>query len=313
MTSVVIGGAGFIGRRLIPRLVERGEDVVCMDINPSAAAFDALGERVKVVRGDVTQFDDVMVVLSEARPERLVNLSYYIGSDLPPRVATKLNVVGMDNCFEAARLAGVRHTVFASSLAVSGAQSHFGERATTEDDFRHGAKQYAWCKIFNEWQARDYIDKYGMTITAVRPANVTGPDKIRGSIDHVNCITRPARGEPVTFPYRDAMRTPIHVDDIAEVFARVTMTDKPAHAIYNSGGTAISLGELAEMVRGFLPDARVSFENETGGREISSNYLIDNRRLVEEFGVQYVPFRQRVLQIINEVRAEAGKPPIADG
>ena len=44
MTSVVIGGAGFIGRRLIPRLVERGEDVVCMDINPDAAAFEAEAE-----------------------------------------------------------------------------------------------------------------------------------------------------------------------------------------------------------------------------------------------------------------------------
>ena len=313
MTSLVIGGTGFIGRRLIPRLVERGEDVVCMDINPGAAAFEAEGDRVEVVRGDVTQFDDVMALAGEVRPERLVNLSYYIGSDLPPRVATKLNVVGMDNCFEAARLAGVRHTVFASSLAVSGAQSHFGERATTEDDFRHGAKQYAVCKIFNEWQAKDYIDKYGMTITAVRPANVTGPDKVRGSIDHVNCVTGPARGEPVSFPYRDAMRAPIHVDDIAEVFARVAMTEKPAHAIYNSGGTAISLGDLAEMVRGYLPDARISFENETGGRETSGNYLIDNRRLVEEFGVQYAPLSRRVLQIINEVRAQMGRPPVAVG
>ena len=106
MTSVVIGGAGFIGRRLIPRLVERGEDVVCMDINPDTAAFGAEGGRVKVVRSDVTQFDDVIVLLAETRPERLINLSYYIGSDLPPRVATKLNVVGMDNCFEAARLSG---------------------------------------------------------------------------------------------------------------------------------------------------------------------------------------------------------------
>ena len=313
MTSVVIGGSGFIGRRLIPRLVERGEDVVCMDINPDAAAFEAQGDRVNVVRGDVTQFDDVMAVVAEAGAERLVNLSYYIGSDLPPRVATKLNVVGMDNCFEAARLAGVRHTVFASSLAVSGAQRHFGERATNEDDYRHGAKQYAVCKIFNEWQAKDYIDKYGMTITAVRPANVTGPEKIRGSLDHVSCVTGPARGEPVSFPYRDAMRAPIHVDDIAEVFARVAMTDEPAHAIYNSGGTAISLGELADIVRELLPDARISFENETGGKEISSNYLIDNRRLVEEFGVQYAPFRQRVLQIINEVRAELGEPPVAEG
>ena len=311
MSIVVIGGTGFIGRRLIPLLVGRGESVVCMDINTAAASFAAQGDRVKVVRGDVTQFDDVMGVVAETRPERLLNLSYHIGSDLPPHVATKLNVVGMDNCFEAARLCGVRHTVYASSLAVSGQQKHFGERPVTEEDFRYGDYQYAVHKIFNDWQAKDYTDKFGMTITGVRPANVTGPDKVRGSVDHVNCITQPARGQPVTFPYRDAMRIPIHVDDIAEVFARVLLADKPRHPIYNSGGTTISMGALADMVREFIPDADIRFEQETGGRERSGNFLIDNRRLVEEFGVQYAPFRQRVLQIVNEVRREEGRQPIA--
>ncbi len=307
MSIVVVGGAGFIGRRLIPILEKQGEQIVCMDINPGAASF---GAGVRMVRGDVTQFDEVMAVVSEARPERLINLSYYIGSDLPPRVATKLNVLGMDNCFEAARLCGVKHTVYASSLAVSGQQSHFGERATTEDDLKHGDNQYAVNKIFNEWQARDYREKYGMVITGVRPANVTGPDKVSGSVDHVNCITRPARGQPVSFPYRDAMRIPVHVDDIAEVFARVLMSDKPRHALYNSGGHTISLGDLATMVREFLPDAKITFEHETGGRERSGNFLIDNSRLVQEFGMQYAPFRQRVLQIINDVRKDDGKPPL---
>ena len=32
-------------------------------------------------------------------------------------------------------------------------------------------------------------------MTAIRPANVTGPDKIVGSVDHVFCITDPARGK----------------------------------------------------------------------------------------------------------------------
>jgi nucleoside-diphosphate-sugar epimerase len=310
VTVVVIGGAGFIGRRLIPLLVARGEHVTCMDINPGAAAFEPLGEAVRVVRGDVTQFDDVMAVVAEAKPSRLINLSYHIGSDLPPHVATKLNVVGMDNCFEAARLCGVPHTIYASSLAVSGQQRHFGERATTEEDRCFGDNQYAMNKIFNEFQARDYAEKFGMTITGIRPANVTGPDKLRGSVDHVNCITQPARGRPVTFPFGDAMRIPIHVDDIAEVFARVAAVEKPRHAIYNSGGTTISLGELAEMVRSFLPDARITFEQESGGRERSGNFLIDNRRLVEEFGVQYAPFRQRVLQIINDIRSDEGMPPL---
>ena len=45
---------------------------------------------------------------------------------------------------------------------------------------------------------------------------------------------------------------------------------------------------------------------------IRGNYLIDNSRLVQEFGMQYRPYRERVLQIINEVRREAGLPLVAD-
>jgi nucleoside-diphosphate-sugar epimerase len=108
------------------------------------------------------------------------------------------------------------------------------------------------------------------------------------------------------------MRSPLHVDDIAEVFARVLLTDKPRYAVYNSGGTPISLGELADLVREFLPDAQITFERETGGKEASGNYLIDNSRLIQEFGLQYLPYRQRVLQIINDTRCEAGLPAVAD-
>jgi len=263
-----------------------------------------------VVRGDVTQFDDVMAAMTDAKPTRAINLSYFLGSEHAPHIATKLNVMGMDNCFEAARLCGVDRVVYASSLAVNGMQKHYGDRMITEDDFRYGDVQYAVHKMFNEFQAQDYNEKYGMTITGIRPANVTGPDKVRGSVDHVNCITQPARGKPVSFPYKDAMRCPVHVDDIAEVFTRVLLADRPKHAIYNTGGTAISLGALADIVRDYLPDARIEFEHETGGREQSGNYLIDNSRLVQEFGVQYRPFRERVLQIINEIRAQEQLPAI---
>jgi nucleoside-diphosphate-sugar epimerase len=307
MPVFVIGGSGFIGIRVIPLLIARGETVVCMDINTNIP----MGEGVTVVRGDVTQFDDVMSTMAAAKPDRVINLSYHIGSDLAPHVAMKLNVLGMDNCFEAARILGVKHVVYASSLAVSGQQKHFGERATTEDDFRHGNVQYAMHKIFNEWQAQDYSEKYGMQITGIRPANVTGPDKLRGSVDHVNCITQPARGKPVSFPYSDTVRIPIHVDDIAEVFARVALADKPKHRIYNSGGHSISMGDLAKMVREFLPGAQISFDKETGGKELSGNYLIDNSRLVQEFSLQYRPFRERVRQIINEIRTQEGMPPVA--
>jgi len=217
----------------------------------------------------------------------------------------------MDNCFEAARVSGVNRVAYASSLAVSGEQKFYGDRLVTEDDFRHGHVQYAMHKIFNEWQAQDYREKHGMEITAIRPANVTGPDKIVGSVDHVFCITDPARGKPVSFPYKDAMRCPVHVDEIAEIFARVIMKDKPEYMTYNTGGQPISLGELADIVREYLPDAQINFDKETGGKELSGNYMIDNTRLVQEFGVQYRPYRERVLQIINDIRREEGLSPVS--
>ena len=312
MSTLILGGTGFIGRRLVPLLAQRGEEVVCMDVNPGTASYDHLGKQVRVMRGDVTQFDDVIAATVAAKPTRIVNLAYFLGSEHAPHVATKLNIIGMDNCFEAARLCGANRVVFASSLAVSGEQKFYGDRAVNEDDFRHGHVQYAMHKIFNEWQAQDYREKHGMEITAIRPANVTGNDKIVGSVDHVKCITFPARGEAISFPYKDAMRCPIHVDEIAEIFARVITTDKPKNWVYNTGGVAISLGEIADLVHEFLPDAKITFDKDTGGKAISGNYLIDNSRLVQEFGVQYRPYRERVLQIINEVRREAGLPLVAD-
>lgn len=71
---LAIGGGGFIGRRLIPLLVTRGERVTCVDINVSTPAFDSLGDAMQMRRGDVTQFDDVMAAVAETNPERMINL-----------------------------------------------------------------------------------------------------------------------------------------------------------------------------------------------------------------------------------------------
>ena len=313
MSILVIGAAGFIGRRLVPILAVRGERVTAMDIDAGRAtsAFADLVDAVTIRKGDVTCFDDVVEAMIEAKADRVINLSYFIG-DLAPRQAFKLDILGMDNCFEAARLTGVKHTVFASSLAVSGLQKHFGERPVNEDDPRHGNSQYAVNKIYNEWQAHDYRRKYDMTITAVRPANVTGPDKKFGSIDHVDCMCEPARGNVVSFPHADAMRCVIHVEDIAEVFARVVLSDKPKHQTYNSGGTTVSIGELAGLVREVVPDADIRFDAETGGREASGNYLVDNSRLVEEFEVQYAPLGQRVRDVVDELRRDMECLPRTD-
>src|SRR5436853_3295255 len=92
MSTLILGGTGFIGRRLVPLLAQRGEEVVCMDINPGTASYDHLGKQVQVVRGDVSQFDDVISAMAAAKPTRVVNLAYYLGSEHPPHTAFKLNI-----------------------------------------------------------------------------------------------------------------------------------------------------------------------------------------------------------------------------
>jgi len=315
MRVLVIGGAGFIGPRVMRRLAERGDDVSCMDVNPNSSSTADLRDRIRLLRGDITLMDDVVRAMMEVKPERVLNLAYLLGArsdgvtgDQDPHFAVRLNILGMDNCFEAARICGIKRVVYASSLAVYGRQSEFGDRPLTEEDLRLGAGIYAASKIFNEHQAEWYNRAYGMAITGIRPANVTGPDKVRGSMDHVLCVTQPARGQPVQFPFRDAMRLPLHVDDIAEIFARVTLAGTSRYPVYNSGGETISLGELADLVRRYLPEAQVTFEKDEGGRAASGNYMMDNTRLREEFEYSLAPFPQRVLEIINDIRREEGLP-----
>jgi nucleoside-diphosphate-sugar epimerase len=308
MSTLVLGATGFIGPRLIRRLVARGESVVGMDLNPGAAGFGGVPIGAPVVRGDITQFEDVMRLVLDVKPDRLINLAYGLGAgEGNPHQVMRLDILGMDNCFEAARLGGVKRVVYASSIAVSGQQSNFGDRPATEDDPVYGTSQYAMHKIFNEFQARKYINNYGMSIIGVRPANVTGPDKVRGSTDHVQIMVDGARGKPVHLPKKGLMRLLVHVEDMAEVFARILLADAPRYHLYNSGGIPVSLGELADIVRGFVPGAQITFAQE-GGREDSGNYLVDNSRLTKEFGVEYPGLHTRVLEVINDVRQQEGLP-----
>ena len=308
MSTLVIGATGFIGPRLIRRLIARGEPVVGMDLNPAAAAFGDVPIGAPVLRGDVTRFEDVMRTILDVKPERVINLAYGLGAgEGNPHQVMRLDILGMDNCFEACRLAGIKRVVYASSIAVSGQQSHFGDRLVNEDDPVHGTSQYAMHKIFNEFQARKYIKTYGMSIVGVRPANVTGPDKVRGSVDHVQIMTEAARGKPVHLPHKGMMRLLVHVEDMAEIFARVLLAETPRHSLYNSGGIPVSLGALADMVKGFLPDAKITFGNE-GGKELSGNYLVDNSRLGQEFGIEFPGLHTRVLETINDVRRSEGLP-----
>jgi hypothetical protein len=117
--------------------------------------------------------------------------------------------------------------------------------------------------------AHDYRRAYGTTITCVRSDNVTGPDK-KFAHDHVNRMCQPAR-KVRHLPRHHALRHPRrgHGGGIRARGCRPWTS--PKHTTLQFRGITLSIGELAALVREFLPKKpKIRFEAETGGRRHSA-------------------------------------------
>jgi UDP-glucose 4-epimerase len=312
MKFLVTGGTGFIGASVVRNLAARGVAMVVADLSSSAASG-----AVKVEAMDVADARSVEAVF-ERHPDitHCIHLAYLMSAEVEanPVLGVNVNVLGMVNMFEAVVRHRLARLVFASSETVFGAsQARYGDRPVKEEDFCSPEDHfftYGVMKLLDEFMARKYMEKYGISLACVRPAVVFGHGRKRGSVLWAeDFASRPAQGETARLPFsRHSRETWIYKDDCAEQLVRLALKDKLAHFAYNNGGAYASGEEIAAAVRHWLPEARIEFD-ETKPRTPLIDWQ-DGERLIEEIDFRPRPLSEGVRAHINEALRELGRKEI---
>jgi UDP-N-acetylglucosamine/UDP-N-acetylgalactosamine 4-epimerase len=172
---LITGGAGFIGSNLVAELVGRGERVRVLDnfATGQRPNLAALADKIEVIEGDIRSYhivreavDGVDFVLHQAA------LPSVPRSVRDPITTNEVNVLGTLNMLQAARDAGVKRLVYASSSSVYGDNPELPKR---EIMCPRPLSPYAISKLAGEQYCQTFWRLYGFETVCLRYFNVFGP------------------------------------------------------------------------------------------------------------------------------------------
>ncbi len=222
MTVLVTGARGFVGRRLVARLLQGGWSVVGIDREV-----------------DVADEAQVAKTFAEARPDAVVHLaalSFVPTSWKDPKGVYRVNFLGVRSVLEAARLHAPRARVLVvSSGHVYGTAAPRTEPFTEASPLRPSSP-YAWSKAAADRLGALYAER-GLDVLRARPFNHTGPGRpdhfvessFARQIAEVEAGKRPPRIEVGNL---DALRDFLDVDDVIEAYLKLLDPAVP-RGVYN--------------------------------------------------------------------------------
>ena len=311
MSIMVTGGTGFIGNRIIRKLLDRGEEVVCFDLAPPRNNLEPYADRINFYRGDISQIPHLLEAINTFDVHKIIHMAALLPPDTEdrPHFGMSVNIHGTNNVFDAARWSNIQRVVYASSIAVYGVQETFGDRPINETDLSDPVNVYGMTKAANDFAAGRYRERYNMDIRGVRICTVFGHGRVTGMTGMIGglMMSLPAIGKPVTMEFDPNEASPmIHAEDAAEIFVQVSLSNNLQHPIYISGGHLATIQDIANIVKEYIPEAQIT----TGDRPVPHVYLVDNSRMLSDIGYEMAPLRVRVLEHMNDARVEAGLPPL---
>jgi len=254
MRALVTGGAGFIGSNLVDGLLARGDEVHVLDDLTTGRRENlggALARGARLHEGSVAEPPDVEAALRAARAEVVFHLAAQIDvrrAVADPAHDAQVNVVGTAVLLEAARRAGVRRVVFAST---GGAIYGDAEAIPTREDTPAAAlSPYGASKAAAESYLELYARLHGLSTFALRLANVYGPRQDPLGEAGVVAMYCGAAGDgrsATVFGDGRQTRDFVYVGDVVEAF--LAAGDAPVTGRANVGtGRETTVLELAQAL-----------------------------------------------------------------
>lgn len=244
---LITGGAGFIGSRLAAILAERNQVTVLDDL--SNGPRSNLPEGVSHIDGDIRNTETISAVTKGVdvifHEAALVDISQSISH---PTVSHAVNTTATLELLEQARKVDAR-VVFASSAAIYGDPPSVPVAETAP---KRPFSPYGIQKLAADHYLRTYDRLYGLPTVSLRYFNVYGRQRTRSEYSGViqSFLKQARRGEPLTI-YGDGTQTRdfVHVDDVVAANLLAATTDETGEAYNIGSGTAVSINELAALVR----------------------------------------------------------------
>jgi nucleoside-diphosphate-sugar epimerase len=268
MKILVTGGCGYKGHVLIPKLLNRGYEVIAFDTQWFG---NYLGNHPKltVVKGDVCQIDTIPLDGVDC----IIHLSSIANDpcgDLNPKLTWEVSALATMQLADRAKRMGIKHFIYASSGSVYGIKE---ELQVTEDLELCPISEYNKTKMVAERVLLSYQDD--MTVQIVRPATVCGySPRMRLDVS-VNMLTVQAlsKGKITVFGGKQT-RPNIHIDDITDVYLHF-MDHPELTGIYNAGFENISILDIAQMVTKYIPaEIAVTSSNDPRSYRVNSDKLL---------------------------------------
>lgn len=251
-TSLVTGGAGFIGAHVVNHLVKLGHNVVVLD-DLSGGFEDYVNKEAIFIKGSITDEQLVQKVFNQYKFDYVYHLAAYAAEGLSHfirRFNYNNNLIGSINLINESIKHKIKRFVFTSSIAVYGAL----KPPMREDMFPQPEDPYGVAKYAVELDLKTAHEMFGLNYTIFRPHNVYGEyqnigDKYRNVIGIF--MNQLMLGKSLSV-FGDGKQTRAfsYIDDVAPHIANCVNISATCNEIYNIGADQdYTILELAQTIQ----------------------------------------------------------------